>query len=169
MATRTKGGLLLPVILVAVVAVFGLDTIVSTVQGLFTGGGTAVIGEGDSRVMVASEDQSKAETCTTAQLVIDKRCGDLKVVVMDAAKMPFITRNMLLAWTEGKPGILTRNKAAEKANRAAACPPGRYPQSFPDKGSCEEFPFAPTSEGGKNARTAHVPLRENACQGGTLR
>ncbi|WP_253779258.1 NucA/NucB deoxyribonuclease domain-containing protein [Goodfellowiella coeruleoviolacea] len=159
-------------ITVALVVVFGANKVIDTATGLIDGllgGGTERISDGNTSVLVASSAKSTATQCASQHLIQNKMCGDTKVVVMDAAKMPFITRNMSLAWSEGKPGILTRNKAAERANRSAACPPGKYPQTAPDKNSCEEYPFASTSEGGSGARTANVPLRENSCQGGTLR
>lgn len=47
MATRSKGGVLLPAfVVVAAVAVFGGNKVVDTVTNLFTDGGTAILGEG---------------------------------------------------------------------------------------------------------------------------
>lgn len=92
MATRSKSGVLLPVIIiVAAVAVFGGDKVIDTVTDLFGGitGGTEIIGEGDVRVMVSSDSSSDARECTVQQLASDKRCGDYRVVVFDAEKMPF--------------------------------------------------------------------------------
>jgi hypothetical protein len=95
MATRTKGGVLLPVIaIVAVVAVFGANKVIDTVTDLFTGGGTATLGEGDSQLMVSDDAEPDARRCTVMQLVNDKRCGSFRVVVFDAERMPFITRNI---------------------------------------------------------------------------
>lgn len=164
MATRSKVGVLLPVvIIVAAVAVAGGEKVMDTVAGLFTGGGTAVLGEGDSRVMIASEAESDAKQCGAPQLVADKRCGDLHILLVDANKIPFIARNTTLAWESGRPGVLTMNRAKQDGNRRAACP-----RSFPKKygGQCDEYPMASTEEGGAGARTEEVPGRENSCQGG---
>ncbi|WP_035280124.1 NucA/NucB deoxyribonuclease domain-containing protein [Actinokineospora spheciospongiae] len=164
MATRTKGGALLPVIiLVAAVAVFGGDKVVDTMTGLFTGGGRTILGEGDSRVMVATAAESDAKQCETPQMLADRWCGDLHVLLVDANKIPFIARNTQLAWESGRPGVLTMNRAKQDENRRIACP-----RSFSKKygGQCDEYPMASTSEGGGGARTEEVPGRENSCQGG---
>jgi len=164
MATRTKGGVLLPVIiLVAAVAMFGGDKVVDTVTGLFTGGGRTILGEGDSRVMVATAAESDAKRCETPQLLADRRCGELHVLLVDANKIPFIARNTQLAWESGRPGVLTMNRAKQDENRRIACP-----RSFSKKygGQCDEYPMASTGEGGGSARTEEVPGRENSCQGG---
>lgn len=79
--------------------------------------------------------------------------------------MAFITRNINLAWAEGKPPVLTKDRSREVANRRAACP-----KSFVrlHSGQRDEYPFASTRQGGTGARTEEVPGRENSCQGGTL-
>lgn len=164
MATRSKSGVLLPVIIiVTAVAGFGGEKVIDTVTGLFTGGGTATLREGDSRVMVASDAESDAKQCEPSQMVADKRCGDLHVLLVDANKIPFIARNTKLAWESGRPGVLTMNRAKQDENRRTACP-----RSFPKKygGQCDEYPMASTNEGGEGARTEEVPGRENSCQGG---
>ncbi|MDQ3578249.1 MAG: hypothetical protein M3443_11765 [Actinomycetota bacterium] len=121
MATRTKGGVLLPVIVMAVaVAVFGGDRVVDTVTGLFIGSGTAILGEGDSRMMVAGDTESDARQCEVPQMLIDKRCGDLHVLLVDANKIPFIARNTTLAWKSGRPGALTMNRTKQDENRRIA-------------------------------------------------
>lgn len=47
----------------------------------------------------------------------DQQCGDLRFVIIDAERMPFIARNISTAWEAGKPGVLTKHRAAEAANR----------------------------------------------------
>jgi hypothetical protein len=54
----------------------------------------------------------------------------------------------------------------QRQNRALACP-RTFPKQYP-KGSCDEYPFASTSEGGANSRTEEVDQDEQNCQGGTL-
>lgn len=125
--------------------------VIDTVTGLFGGGGTEIIGDGDARVMVSSNAKAETKDCTAQQMINDKRCGDRKVVVVDAARMPFIARNISLAWGEGHKFLLTRD--ASESNRDARC---------------DEFEFASTQEGGDGARTEEVPRREQNCQGGTL-
>jgi hypothetical protein len=124
-----------------------------------------VLGEGDAQVMVAGDAEAKVKECTTVQLVNDRRCGPLKIVIISAERMPFIARNIQLAWGEGQPFLLHRNSAKQTANRAAAC--GRFVAKYPG-GSCDEYAFATTDEGGASARTEEVPLREQRCQGGAL-
>lgn len=40
---------------------------------------------------------------------------------------------------------------------------------FPGAGSCDEYEFASTVEGGAGARTEEVPIREQNCQGATIK
>ncbi|MFB9433843.1 NucA/NucB deoxyribonuclease domain-containing protein [Streptoalloteichus tenebrarius] len=164
-ATRTKGGVLLPVVIVVgLVAVFGANKVIDTVTGIFGGiaDGSEIIGEGGDRVVVARAAASAAKQCTVQQMISARQCGDLTVLIVDASRMPFIARNTKLAWESGRPGILTMNRSRQAANRAAACP-----RSFPRPygGSCDEYPMAATDEGGSGARTEEVPGRENSCQG----
>lgn len=88
-----------------------------------------------------------------------------KVVVIDAARMPFIARNIDLAQGAGKPGTLTRaGTAVQRMNRAAAC--GTFIRRY--GGECDEYPFASSRQGGVGSRTEEVPPREQRCQGGLL-
>jgi hypothetical protein len=163
LGSMTKTGLAVGALVAVACAVFGVQTVIDTVTGVFEGGGTEIIGEGDTQVMAASNAKSKIGKCTPQQMVNDKRCGDLNVLVVDAARIPFIARNTKLAWESGLPSVLTMNRGKQATNRAAACP-----RSFPKPhgGSCDEYPMAVTDEGGKQARTEEVPVRENSCQGG---
>jgi hypothetical protein len=171
MAKRTSSGLLLPVlVVVGLVAVFGGAKVWETVEDFFSGD-PVVIGDGDTAVMVAGGAESEVKQCTNAQLLTDKRCDDLKVLVINAARMPFIARNIQLAWGEGHEFLLHRD-ASE--NRRA-----KYEQScgarssfvikYPGQGSCDEYEFASTAEGGAGARTEEVPIREQNCQGATIK
>lgn len=170
MATKTGSGLLLPVLLVsaAAVAVFGWDTVVGTVKGGIGGlfGGTELI-EDDTgvAVMVAQSAKSKVDECTAKQLSTQPTCDDVKILAISAAKMPFIARNISTAWEAGHEGVLTKDSAAEPANRKDVCQPS-FPR--PHGGQCDEYPFASTSQGGAGAQEQEVPARENQCQGGTL-
>lgn len=171
---RTHGGRILPtklrtklVIVVAAVAAAAYY-IPEVGERLSNGwdsltGSVEIVGDGDAWVMVSGSAKSEAKKCTARQMIDQKRCGDRKVLLVDAKKMPFIARNTKLAWESGRPAVLTMNRAMQGANRGAACP-----RSFPrlHGGQCDEYPMAVTSEGGKQARAEEVPGRENSCQGG---
>jgi hypothetical protein len=165
-ATKSKGGLLLPLVLVAAGVVFW-PQIQEQAGGIFQGaaGGVELVGEGEVRFMVASSASSRVNRCTPQKSLTDGACEDLKFVIFDAAKMPFITRNISEAWKSGKEGVLTKDSGAETRNRKEVCL-----KSFPRAhgGECDEYPFASTRQGGRGAREMEVPARENRCQGGTL-
>jgi hypothetical protein len=91
-------------------------------------------------------------------MVKDKRCGDLKILIVNAKKMPFIARNTKLAWESGLPGVLTMNRPMQDANRKAAC--GTFKRQY--GGQCDEYPMAATNEGGKQARAEEVAERTRA-------
>jgi hypothetical protein len=166
-ATRTRGGLLLPVVIVAVVAAVTVPGLRDDVVDMFAGttGGTLVVGDGDTRFMVAASASTDVHKCSADQGLAEGQCDDLKFVIFDAARMPFITRNISTAWAAGKPGVLTKDSGVEAANRKQVCLPG-FPR--PHGGQCDEFPFAGTRQGGLGAQEHEVPARENQCQGGTL-
>jgi hypothetical protein len=167
MPNRTSTGLLLPVILVVgLVAVFGGSKVADLVGSLFSGHDPVIMGEGDAAFMVAANAKPKVTSCAAQKIIQDKQCDGLKIVIFDAAKMPFITRNISLAWGEGKAAVLTKNSAAQNANRSKVC--GRNFKKVYPNGSCDEYPFATTQEGGEGARTEEVHKDEQDCQGGTL-
>lgn len=120
---------------------------------------------------VAPGAKPKTDKCTAEQLLKQRQCDDVKVVLIDAAKMPFIAQNIIAAWGEGKPFIMHKDApGTDDAKRSVVCGTRVFTKKFPD-GSCDEYVFASTVEGGKwaNVRTQEVPLREQKCQGGTLR
>lgn len=165
---KTGSGVVLPVAAVIVlIAVFGLDEVVDTTQDVFdsvtTQDPTLVEDEG-YQLLGGGDGEARAKQCTPQVALTTRLCGDVKVVVIDAAKMPFISRNIRLAWTDGTPSVLTRNSAKQASNRAAAC--GTFAPKY--GGSCDEYAFATTDEGGSGARTEEVPLREQRCQGGAI-
>lgn len=168
MGAGTKNGLLPLVVIVGLAVVF-INPVREAATDLWTqvvGGGEGVIvGAGDTQLLVSPSEKSRIENCGPERVIREKTCDDVKVVIMDAARMPFITRNISLAWADGHPPILTKDSTREAANRKMACP-----RSFVRKfaGSCDEYPFAATRQGGQGARTEEVPRRENNCQGGTL-
>ena len=167
----TKTGVLLPAVVLLVVAVIvvpDLGTkIGDTVEGVVGDltGGVELVGEGDTQFVVAASAASQVHRCTPQQSLSQEACDNLKFVIFDARRMPFITRNISTAWQAGKPGVLTKDSTAEPGNRKVVCL-----RSFVRKhgGQCDEFPFASTREGGAGAQEMEVPQRENACQGGTL-
>ncbi|WP_433268228.1 NucA/NucB deoxyribonuclease domain-containing protein [Actinosynnema sp. CS-041913] len=167
MATKSTTGLLLPLVLVAAGVIFW-PQIQDNVGELLDGvtGGMEILGEGETRFMVSASAAGQVKKCTPQQSLTEQACDDLKFVIFDAARMPFITQNISEAWREGKPGVLTKDSAAEPENRKHVCL-----KTFPRAhgGQCDEYPFASTREGGRGAREMEVPPRENACQGGTLR
>ncbi len=122
------------------------------------------LGEGGSALLVAANAKAKLVNCDPGTIVAKKSCDGLRVLVVDAARMPFIARNTKLAWESGLPAVLTMDRSKQGENRDAACP-----RSFPRPhgGQCDEYPMASTSEGGMEVRTEEVPPRENRCQGGS--
>jgi hypothetical protein len=166
-AKRTKGGTLLMVLLVAV----GIAYLVPAMRGKVfttfgsTTSGTETIGQGDSTFMVAKSAASDVNKCTPQQALTEQKCGNLTFVIIDAAGMPFITRNISTAWEAGKPGVLTRDRAAETGNRRKVCG-ANFPR--PNGGQCAEFPFASTRQGGEGVQEQEVPPRESQCLSGTL-
>jgi hypothetical protein len=159
LATKTSGKLLMVGLLaVAAVSYFGVGQVVEWTESLI---------EDNGDYAVAPSGKPLVEQCTTEQVIKQRKCGDVKILVLDAAKMPFISRNIRLAWGEGKPFVLTRNSALKDVNRGKAC--NGFPYKFASsKGSCDEYPFATTDEGGTGARVEEVHLSEQNCQGGTV-
>ncbi|SDC77105.1 NucA/NucB deoxyribonuclease domain-containing protein [Actinokineospora iranica] len=161
----TKTGMFLPLLVVAgLVAYLGVDQVADTVGDLFGGNDPVIVADDGLQLLVGGDGESTVKQCTPQVALTTRKCGDLKVVPIDAAKMPFISRNIQLAWSDGIPSILTRNSAKQAANRAAAC--GTFVPKY--GGSCDEFSFATTDEGGSGARVEEVPLREQRCQGGAV-
>jgi hypothetical protein len=159
LTTRTRSRRLLAVLLLGgAVAYFGVGEAIEWGEGVIDD----VFG---ASYVTAPGGKPRTENCTAEQVLKDRKCSDLKILVIDAERMPFIARNIQLAWGEGKPFILHRNSAKQPANRAAAC--GRFVAKYPG-GSCDEYAFATTDEGGANARVEEVPIREQRCQGGAV-
>ncbi|MGH3759886.1 NucA/NucB deoxyribonuclease domain-containing protein [Actinophytocola sp.] len=170
MATRSRSGLLLPIfVAVGIVAVVGIGPIKSAVDDMLggvTGYDTVVLGEGEATLMVTESAAPNLEDCTVDSILATKQCGEIKLVILDAAKMPFIGRNISSAWGEGKDFQLHRDTPqSRRAKWSASC--GSFTRSYP-LGSCDEYPFASSQEGGAGARTEEVPDREQSCQGGTI-
>lgn len=89
---------------------------------------------------------------------------NLPVLYIDPATMPTIAAGIQKAWANGQPNVLhrTTNPLLMWANRVLAC--GWYA----GPGSCDEYPFASTYEGGPFASFTIVPKQENDIQGGTI-
>jgi hypothetical protein len=121
-----------------------------------------IIGEGETALMVAANAEAKLVNCDPATILAEKSCGGLRVLVVDASRIPFIARNTKLAWESGLPAILTMDRSSQIDNRKLAC--GTFKPRY--GGQCDEYPMASTAEGGADARTEEVPGRENGCQGG---
>lgn len=166
MSTRSKTGLLLPLLLVGgAVLYFGGGEVKDAVGGLFAGD-PVIVGSGDAQLLVADGAETEVAQCSAAVVLAERQCGDLKVVIMDAAEMPYITGNIALAWGEGYDYILTKDAKSRAANYNRSCRK-TFVRKYAD-GSCDEYEFASTVQGGNGARTEEVPSREQACQGGTL-
>ncbi|WP_158840541.1 NucA/NucB deoxyribonuclease domain-containing protein [Saccharothrix deserti] len=166
MAKTRSTGLLPVLVLGAVVILFG-PTLLDNVQDAVSELGSSV----EPSYVVAPAVKPRTDRCTADQLLKERQCDDLKVVLLSAEKMPYITRNIQLAWAEGKPAILHKDApGTDQTKRNTVCGSGVFTKTFPD-GSCDEYAFASTVEGGSFAtvRTEEVPLREQNCQGGTLR
>jgi hypothetical protein len=119
---------------------------------------------------VAPGAKPRTDKCTAEQLLKQRQCDDLKVVLIDAARMPFIAQNIIAAWSEGKPFLMHKDApGTDDAKRSVVC--GSTFKKQYAEGSCDEYVFASTVEGGQwaNVRVQEVPLREQKCQGGTLR
>ena len=69
-----------------------------------------------------------------------------------------------------QPRGLTRDSTLARKNRVASCQKDREKKlgEKPDGWSCDEYPFATTEEGGKDARVQWVPASENSKQGGKV-
>lgn len=159
---------------VALVVVFGTDrlsTLVNDVLGDVAGYETVIIGEGAVTVMVVSNAASDLENCTVQDITSTKRCDELKILVIDAVKMPYIARNIRLAWGDRREYLLHRGaQQNRRANYEASCGSrSGFVIKYPGKGSCDEYEFASTAEGGAGARTEEVPIREQNCQGATIK
>jgi Deoxyribonuclease NucA/NucB len=90
----------------------------------------------------------------------------LPVFIVDSKKTPTIAEHVRIAIAAGQPWLLHRvSEEQAKKNRRRAC--GRWPKG--SKLSCDEYPFAATSEGGRGAHIMGVPLQEQLRQGGQLR
>jgi hypothetical protein len=170
---RPRSGLpfgLLVIGLVVLVVVSVAQSGLSTIKGYLNGDDRAeVIGSAPDQLLVWSSERSKFDRCRTDEIIRTKRCDRTKVVIISAARMPFIARNISLAWSEGRPAVLTRNtpgKKEQRKKRNLACGT-HFERKYP-KGSCDEYPFASAVEGGAGARTEEVPEREQDCQGPTL-
>lgn len=151
----------------ALAAVLAVSTCLSAPQ--------AFAGEpyGGVEVMTVSGQHLTGSAAARAyeQFLADEKtinCGSCrKFVSLSGAKMPFIIKNITDAFARGKPFVLHKldGKPNQNAKRAAACAP--FNASYPG-GSCDEYPFASSMEGGAGAHIMEVPLREQLCQGGTL-
>jgi hypothetical protein len=165
-AKKTSSGLL-PILLVGGAAIFLGPQLIDGFPDLLGARGSQTATE----YQVAPGAKPRADKCTAEQLLEQRHCDDLKVVLIDAAKMPFIAQNIIAAWAEGKPFVIHKDApGTDDVKRGVVCGSGVFKKQF-SEGSCDEYVFASTVEGGQwaNVRTQEVPLREQKCQGGTLR
>lgn len=164
---KTKTGLLLPLLAaVGLVAYVGLDTVTDTVGDLFGNNDPVVVEDNGHQLLVGSDGESEVKRCTAQVALTSRQCGDVKVVVIDANKMSFIARNIKLAWSQGQSAILHRESANSRAKRGKVCG-SSFKKTYP-RGSCDEFAFASSREGGAGARAEEVHEDEQNCQGGTI-
>jgi Deoxyribonuclease NucA/NucB len=102
---------------------------------------------------------------TQANLIARQIPAIAPVVEFSASRMPNISAHIQRAQASGKYSATLKritDKTSIAANRRAAC------GSFKGTGSCDEYPFASTAQGGAGASVAGVPLAEQRIQGGTL-
>jgi hypothetical protein len=166
MSSRTGTRVVPTAVLIGAVVYFAPEAVdkVGGFLGDLAGANDAVtIGEGETTLMVAANAEATVVNCEPATILAERSCGGLRILVVDAAKMPFIARNTKLAWESGSPAVLTMDRSKQAANRRQAC------RAFTPAhgGQCDEYPMAGTAEGGASARTDEVPSREQACQGGS--
>jgi Deoxyribonuclease NucA/NucB len=96
-------------------------------------------------------------------LTVDGDRERLPVFIVDSRRTPAIAAHIRAAQAAGKPAILHRALPTPPDRRPGACRGWRGP------GSCDEYPFASTIEGGPGkASIAGVPLKEQRRQGGDL-
>ncbi len=104
MARKTSSGLV--IIVIAVAGAFFAPKLFGMVGSLIsevTGANDAkIVGEGDTAIMVAADTTPKVAPCTTQKLLQEKQCAGLRILVVNAAKMPFIARNTKLAWESAR-------------------------------------------------------------------
>ncbi|MGQ0840854.1 NucA/NucB deoxyribonuclease domain-containing protein [Actinokineospora sp.] len=104
--------------------------------------------------------------CAPTQILNDKKCDKYKIVIIDARKMSYIARNIQTAWLDGKAFILHKDSIGRDSRYTEVCK-RNFTKKY-ENGSCDEYPFASSQEGGKGARTEEVHPDEQNCQGGTL-
>jgi hypothetical protein len=95
----------------------------------------------------------------------------MPIVFMSDAQLPGIGQHVQQSQSLGQPAILHYVSALRLTNRAIArlkCSMGMSLPVFRGGPSCDEYPFASSSEGGLYAITAKVPTRSNLAQGGVL-
>jgi hypothetical protein len=98
-------------------------------------------------------------------------------IAFSAAQLPEIAAHIQRAQVAGQPGGRPSGRPLERLtgpqvnrNRRARCPRSlvrRYRRERPG-GSCDEYPFASSAQGGSGSSVANVPQRENSSQGGQL-
>jgi hypothetical protein len=166
MAMKAATGIVAAAMLIGVVvyvAPEAVDKVGGFLGGLVGANDAVTIGEGETALMVAADAEAKVVNCQTTAILAERSCDGLRILVVEAAKMPFIARNTKLAWESGSPAVLTMERSRQAANRQQACGGFRPVHG----GQCDEYPMASTTEGGAGARTEEVPSRENLCQGGS--
>lgn len=129
-----------------------------------------LIGEDPAFQFMTGDDGAPRVRACDPQIIIDtKRCDDLKIMIMDAERMPWITMNISLAWATGRPSLLHRQTDGFQQRRDAVCGEAVFKKNYRALGGeCDEFPFAKSAEGGTTARAEEVPGCEQRSQGGTV-
>ncbi|WP_243766362.1 DNRLRE domain-containing protein [Streptomyces sp. GC420] len=113
--------------------------------------------------LTAPQWDEAVDQCQEDQGLSEGECRDLPIFVVDGKRTPQIAINDASAIASGKPWLLhtMRDKAAAELNRElAGCK-----AAWTGPGSCDEYPFASTFQGGIGAQTMGVPKWENDQQG----
>ncbi|SDD50118.1 hypothetical protein [Actinokineospora iranica] len=136
MGTKTSSGLGGLIVVGALVTGF----LVFTEQGQEVLDSLGVEPESAPGDIIVPPDQiSRIKECTPEVLTKDKRCKNLAVLPVDAAKMPYIARHTQQAWAAGHPALLHRGEeGAGEAKRALACTTRVKVELKP--ASCDEYP-----------------------------
>lgn len=99
----------------------------------------------------------------------EEKKEELPVLLIDSGIMPTIAKHIRAAIAAGKPDILTYlggpNNPVRGQNQKAACK--GFKKTLPN-GSCDEYPFASTFEGGAGASVMEVPLPEQRSQAAVI-
>jgi RHS repeat-associated protein len=115
-----------------------------------------------------SQWDTAVDNCQATYGLRESQCRDLPVYVVDGNRTPKIAINDASAIAAGKPFLLHRNGGGKEISdnrKFAGCT--TWWKSL-GAGSCDEYPFASTREGGLGSQVMGVPAAEQQIQGTTI-